>query len=215
MYPYQMQIADALFFLLHDEKDRPRVRARVLGLVLAAGLLGELAITRKIGLYQGGVYVSSRDEPQEVLSAGIFAEIRGQPGRDLLVWLTALAGISTARVTDRLVAASLLELPPLIRHRPFRTRRTPTHTIKNTKIAELSWLVPMNKLHRRSTLDSGDKFILGVAMAAGLDGFLLQGTPAATRTYADQMVRQLPDLLGSLVADVEATVGNDVLIYRN
>jgi hypothetical protein len=211
---YQFRLADVLFFLAHDERDRPRLRPRVQGVVLAAGLLGELVQLQKIGLHEGGVYIASRSEPDEALSAQIFTDIRSAPGLEPRVWLKALARVSTAGVTQRLAGAEVLKpLPPA--RRPTRWGRAgPAHRVTNAKAAELSWLVLMNKVHRRDELNSSEAYVVGVALATGLDTHLLEGASSASRAYAGRVADTVPGLLGHLVVQVEGVVGTDVLLYQ-
>ena len=211
---YTFRLADVLFLLAHDEQDLPRLRPAVQELVLAAGLLAELVLKEKVDLHEGGLYAISRDEPDEPLSARVYSQILDFTGGELTVWLRSLARTANSDVTDRLVRARVLESVPAPRRRRRWSRAGPTHAVRARHQAELSWLVLVNRLHRRDVLTTADAFVVGVSMAAGLDTYLFQGAPPAARGYAERVVAALPDALGQLVVQVDGLIGSDVLLYK-
>jgi Golgi phosphoprotein 3 (GPP34) len=211
---HEFRVADVLFLLAHDEDDRPRLRPRVLAFVLAAGLLGELALVARIGLHEGHVYVCDGDAPGDPLHAQMLRRIADFPGCEPVVWLKSHARWSTDGVIDRLVGAGVLTLSPPRRKGWLWGRGGPAYTVRNQRAAELASLLLMNKLHRRDPLSRMDAYVVGVALAAGLDVHLLEGAPPAAGAYASRVIGELPGLLGQLVAQVDGLIGSEVLLYH-
>jgi hypothetical protein len=214
----QMRLGDALYWLVHDDRGLPRLRPRIVGLALAAGLLGELAQLRKIDVWRGRVVISDRVPPAESVALAVYEEIlytgEAGGGYGLADWLVAFRETSGAAITARLCESHQLRAVPARRSWGWGQGRVPVYRATDARTAALPWALLSNRLFRRQPLSAGGAFLVGVVQATGLRDHLLEGAPPAARCHAQEAVAALPPVLGLLVAQTEACIGNDVLTYR-
>jgi hypothetical protein len=216
----QMRLGDALYWLVRDDRGLPRLRPRILGLTLAAGLLGELAQLKKIDVWHGRVVISDRVPPQESVTTAVYEEIlysgEASGGYGLVDWLVAFRDTSAMAVTARLRESKT----PQLTAAPSRWSwgwgqgRAPVYRASDARVAALPWALLSNRLFRQEALGISGAFLVGVVQAAGLHDLLLEGAPPAAHAHAREAVAALPPVLGLLVAQTEVCIGNDVMTYR-
>jgi DNA-binding ferritin-like protein len=97
-------LADDLFTVAHDDRTgRPRVGPRVLGLGLAAALLGELIFFQNLAVEDGAVYVISREPPRDSLAHATLTQLlTQQQHREVRTWLAFLAETAVDLVAERI-----------------------------------------------------------------------------------------------------------------
>jgi hypothetical protein len=224
-----VRVADQLYWLAHTDDQRFRLRPRVLGLVLAAGLLGELFIDDRIGLWTadllavvpdrepiGPPAANRRSDVQDAVqvAAYIYEQISQDPHQRLTTWIDALAMPATDLVVGRLQADGLLVSASGFRLARRAKKSGPACTAKGSNVATLPWALLSTRLSRGEWMSVADSFVVAVAMVAGLRGHLLAGTTTAAEGHAAVLAKGLPDELKQVVAEVEAAVAKEVLVQR-
>lgn len=203
-------VADDLFLMAHDDvTGRPFLQPRALGLCLAGGLLAELTLPGRLGLYQGLVVAGNVAPPADQLANDllglVFAEHELHP---LGEWLAFLARTAAADVAVRLVRAGYLQ-----RAWSRRPRRA-EHWVP---VDPDSAFAPLGRA--RPALDVGctsaySAVLAGLAVAAGLGSRLVPYGPPDARYHLRQTIARLPASLRELVAQTQAEVDKAVLTHR-
>jgi Golgi phosphoprotein 3 GPP34 len=224
-----VRVADQLYWLAHTDDQRSRLRPRVLGLMLAAGLLGELFIDERIGFWSADLLAvvpdrrpvdrpadNGRLDVQDAVqvAAYLYDQISQDPHQRLPTWIDALALRATELVVGRLQADGLLASASGFRLARRGKRSGPACTAKGANVATLPWALLSTRLSRGEWMSVADSFVVAVAMVTGLRGHLLAGTTAAAEAHAGVLAEGLPDELVQVVAEVEAAVAKEVLVQR-
>ncbi len=209
-----MLLADELFCIAHDDRTgRCRLHPRVLGLGLAAGLLGELVLFDRIDIRDGGVHVLRWDPPPDAVAHATLAMLLAQPQhRDVRTWLAFLAETSVESVAGRLVLAGLWRREE---HRRLgRTRFSHVPTDGNAVVWRAIRLARLLTTDQPMTVP--DVVLAGLVAVSGLaDAVLWQPESRdAGRERITAEVGRLDWPLYHLLAFTEAAVGDAVLAPR-
>jgi Golgi phosphoprotein 3 GPP34 len=224
-----VRVADQLYWLAHTDDQRGRLRPRVLGLVLATGLLGEMLIDDRVGLWNGDLLAvvadrepvghavqNGRTQVQDAaqVAAFIYEQVSQDPHQRLATWIDALALRAPELVVGRLQVDGLLVSASGFRLARRGKRFGPACTARGANVATLPWALLSTRLSRGEWMNVADSFVVAVAMVAGLRGHLLAGTTATAERHAGVLTEGLPADLRQVVAEVEAAVAKEVLVQR-
>ena len=221
--------ADQLYWLAHTDDQRPRLRPRVLGLVLAGGLLGELIMDQRIGFWTEDLlavypdrepdayHVSDgRHQQQDAaqVAAFIYEQVSQDPHQRLATWIDALGMRAVELVVGRLQADGLLVSTSGLKLARLGRKPALACTAKGANVARLPWALLSTRLSRREWMNTADSFVVAMAMISGLRGHLLEGASAPAEGHAGVLAKGLPAELMQLVAEMEAAVAKEVLVQR-
>lgn len=205
-------LADDFYLMSHDSvSGEPYLTGRVAGLGLAAALLGELALTRKIDLHGDAVVVVDRDPPADALTHRVQEYLLGEqhPMRDWLAFFGQTA------VDD--VAARLVHLGVLARERSRRPWREGRWVPISGNVAAMPAATLCTRLIRGEPLSEHATMLAGLAMATGLDHRVLwevrDAAPSALAEL-DAALASLDRPLRELIGHTEATVGSIIASHR-
>lgn len=209
----KMPVADSYYFVAHDYMaGRRRLDRRVLGIGLAAALLGELVVTGVVAVSGERLYVLHESPPDRLLY-DINVQLLGQPQhRDLPTWLAFLAVTAEAKVTERMQASRRLDEVEL--RRVIGKRRA----LMPADVNEAAWqaLRLERALTTAADMTHADLFLAGIVQATGLLPHVLWN-PDTSNIGNLVLSRVLPLIDPSLLAIVrqtEAAVGRSVLAPR-
>jgi hypothetical protein len=209
-----MLLADELFCVAHDDRTgRARLHPRVLGLGLAAGLLGELVLFERIDIRDGGLNVVRRDPPPGAAAHATLALLLAQPQhRDVRTWLAFLAETSVESVVGRLVLAGLWRREE--RRRLGRTRISFEPVDANAVVWRAIRLARV--LTSGQPMSVPDAVLAGLIAVTGLTEVVLWQPEVreAGRARIAAEVGGLPGSLYHLLAFIEAAIGDAVLTPR-
>lgn len=207
-----MLVADEFFLLAHhDQTGRPRLSAKVCGLALAAGLLGELTLYGKVEARSGQLYVINARPPDDALAHTTLDQIVKEPLRHpVSAWLAYLAQTARESVARRLTFAGIVRRD--VSRRVLRQQVNYVPADLNTAAAGWARLATGARRHERLAVP--DSFVFGLASISGIDGLITAGQTNNAREYARMAVGGLPPPLRELLAHTEVAVGEAVLNYR-
>jgi Golgi phosphoprotein 3 (GPP34) len=208
-------LADELFCVAHDDRTgRSRLHPRVLGLGLAAGLLGELVLFGRVDIADGGgIKVLDREPPADALAHSTLSMVMAQPQhRDVRTWLAFLAETSVESVAQRLVLAGLWQREERRRLGRARVSYLPTDTNavfwRSMRLGRL--------LSSVEEIGQPDAMLAGLVAVTGLVDAVLwpqeDREPGLSRITDE--VKRLSWPLYHLLAFTEAAVGDAVLAPR-
>lgn len=207
-----MLLGDEFWLVAHDENTgRPKLSARVLGLGLAAALLGELVYYRSITIQNGYIYAAGHAPPQDAVARTVLEQITGE-GHPYTIrtWLVFLSRHAEETVTHRMWRAGFL------RQQSSRRLLRQVTTYAPVDPGKAAW--PMARLsttlRRQSPMEHSDAFLAGVVLATGLDQVMLDGAGAGPHEYLAHVVAGLAAPLHQLVVHTQAAVGDAVLSQR-
>jgi hypothetical protein len=207
-------LADELFCIAHDDRTgRCRLHPRVLGIGLAAGLLGELVLFERVDVRDGGLSVVRRDPPPDAAAHATLALLLAQPQhRDVRTWLAFLAETSVETVAGRLVLAGLWRRQE--HRRLARTRISYLPTDANAVVWRAMRLARV--LTSGASVSVPDAVLAGLIAVTGLTEVVLWQPEVreAGRARIAAEVGGLPWPLYHLLAFTEAAVGDAVLTPR-
>ncbi|HET9143593.1 GPP34 family phosphoprotein [Actinophytocola sp.] len=208
--PTELLLADDLFLAAHDDvSGRPRLPGRAAGLGLAAALLGELIMFRKLSLQRGHVVVVDRGPVPDALAHLVFEEVRREPEPSpVWEWLRYLARDSYDRVAQRMMREGLLATGTrgLLRGGGYQPVDLNAAAWPLVRLAQ--------KLTRQESLVLPDTVLAGLVRATGLNRYLRAAALEDVQPYQQQQVAQLPTPLRILVAETESAIGEAVLRRR-
>jgi hypothetical protein len=206
--------ADDFFRLAHDDTTgRPRVNVHALGLGLAAGLLGELLYASRIGVHDGQVYVAHYAPPSDVVGHALLDQIAGEPHRHTIrTWLSFLAEEAFDQVAGRLLRAGHVRAETS----GFLWARTVTYVPADMKTAAWPTVRLAMALRRQAPMDEGDLFLAGLAVAAGLDEYLIRDADhqGDARRYLHRLLGTVWPPARELLSHTHAVVGNALVSHR-
>lgn len=210
----RMPVADSYYFIAHDHMDRRgRLDRRVLGIGLAAALLGELWWIGTIEVEGGNIHVIHRDPPADPLLHNVMAELLSQPQRrDLATWLSYLAITAEAEVGDRLKLNRRLK--EVERRRLIGSRKVLEPADRN----EAAWQgVRLERLLNTNTsVYQVDALLAGLVSVTGLMPHVLwdSETNHVGYGYLPTLIDSLHRSPAAIVKRAEAAVGRAVLAPR-
>lgn len=207
----ELLLADDFFFAAHDDvSGKIRLSERAIGLGLAAALLGELILFRKITLQGGEVTVVDRRQVHDALVTGLLEEIiREQETRPVRDWLRYFGRSAYELVGQRMVREGLVRVSE---NRRFR--RSPGYRPINLNLAAWPIVRVAQKLARQEPVTLPDIVLAGLISATGLDRYLRSEAISDVNEYKTHLVCGLPRPLRVLVAETEAAIGDAVLHHR-
>ena len=210
------RLADEFFLTAHDDASgKPRLAERLLGLGLAAALLGELAMDEWIELRSGAVSVVERLGPTcvpgEALAARAFEYLRAEE-HPVRTWLAFFARTAHDDVAGRLVDAGLVA-----HHAGRRPWHPGSWTPTSANAAALPAAQLVTRLIRGRPLGEQQTVLVGLLRATGLDQAVLRearhSAPGAVR-HLGEAVAALKPSLTELIAQAEAAVGAAIASHR-
>jgi Golgi phosphoprotein 3 (GPP34) len=204
-------LADQYFLIAHEDRTgRSRLHPRATGLGLAAALIGELVVHDRVRVFEGDLYVVSREPPGDALAHDVLDLLIAQPQhRELRVWLAFLAQDAEIKVGERLLRAGIVE--PVSR-RGLRRSQTHYKPMSSQQRNVAAWapvrLAEMLVHHR--VMNLSDRVLAALVVATGLTRHVLWDLAAHRQglAYLPVVVESLPDDLRQLVEHTEAMVGN-------
>ncbi|GAB2603672.1 hypothetical protein Aab01nite_47960 [Paractinoplanes abujensis] len=210
----QLPLADDLFLTAHDTvKGKCLLSPATLGLGMAAALIGELVLWRRLDVVDGKLQIID-DRPTGDPAANAVLDQLLREGHHRLVrdWISFLAtGVATDLVERRLARAALVQ----------RQEKRGLFGSKVSFVPSDSMIAgwPATRIRtfvgRGELLDIPDLVLTGLILATGLDQhvFLTLDTRDRTALF-DQLKRRLPAMLLELVGQAEAAVGDAVMARR-
>jgi hypothetical protein len=209
--PLGLLLADDFFFAAHDDiTGKSRLSERAGGLGLAAALLGELVLFRKIIILNGEAIVVDRRPLRDAVANIVLGELLREPAacavRD---WLRFLGRNACGLVAQRMERAGLVRIAET-----RRLRKSIAYPPIDMNTSAWPTVRLAQKLTRRESLSLPDTVLAGLMSATGLDGYLRSEADAEIHHYLEYLVAHLPPPLRALVAETEAAIGDAVLHHR-
>ncbi|XVV09347.1 GOLPH3/VPS74 family protein [Actinoplanes sp. CA-131856] len=210
----QLPLADDLFLTAHDSvKGKCLLSPATLGLGMAAALIGELVLWRRLDLVDGKIQIiDDRPTGDPAATAVLDQLLREGHHRAIRDWISFLAtGIAVDLVERRLSRAGLVQ----------RQEKRGLFGSKVSFVPSDSMIAgwPATRIRtfigRGEMLDVPDLVLAGLILATGLDQhvFVTLDTRGRTQLF-DQLKRRLPAMLHELVSQTEAAVGDAVMARR-
>jgi hypothetical protein len=210
----QLPLADDLYLAAHDStRGRCLLSPATLGLGLAAALLGELVLWRRIDVQDSRLAVIDERPTAEPATSAVLAQLlREHQHRQVREWISFLAtGVGVDLVVRRLARAGL------VRRQEKRGLRGTRISFLPTDSSTAGW--PGTRIRvaasRGELLDIPDLVLTGLVLATGLDQHVLVTLEIHEREHLfDQVRRRMPAMLQHLVGHAEAAVGDAVMARR-
>jgi hypothetical protein len=207
-----MHLADQFFLIAHEDRSgRPRLHPRATGLGLAAALIGELMLLRRVSVYEGELHVINRETPGDVLAHNVLdLLVAQQQHRDLHIWLAYLAQEAALKVGERLLRAGAVE--PVVRRKLMGSQQTHYMPMNADQRNAAVWtgVRLANLLVQNSGMDVTDRTLAGLVHATGLTRYVLWDfplhRPGVSNLYG--IVDSLPAELRELVEHTQVSVGS-------
>jgi hypothetical protein len=205
-------LADEFFLTAHDEDGKALLSERVLGVGLAAAVLGELVLPHRLTIQSGSLRVVDRRPLDEPLGAWVLAHLLRDAGRgSVRDWLSYLAKTAQDTVGRRLVHhghVRRLERQRLLRGRVVRYQPA------NINLA--TW--PRTRLYHdlagSGALPDHDLVLAGLILATGLDQHVGWNLDHNARQHLTYLTRHLSPALRELLTTADAAVAEAVLAGR-
>jgi predicted nucleic acid-binding protein len=212
--PPQLPLADDLFLAAHDTvKGKSLLSPATLGLGLAAALIGELMLWRRLDLKNGQLTIVDDRPTTDPATTAVLDQLLKEEGhRRVRDWIAFLStGVAGDLIARRLARAGLVQ-------------RQEKRGLMGTKVS----FVPVDTsaagwpgsrvrtvIGRGEVLDIPDLVLAGLMLATGLDQHVLVTLDSRERGHLfDQLRRRLPAMLQELVGHAEAAVGDAVMARR-
>ncbi|MEU4693681.1 GPP34 family phosphoprotein [Actinoplanes sp. NPDC023714] len=203
--PQQLPPADDFYLAAHDGiGGRTLIADRVLGVGLAAGLLGELMFWRRIQSVSETAFQVVDPQPTgDQAASAVLGRLAGTAGpHDLRQWIPHLAaGPATELIEHRLLAAGVLR-----RETKRRLLGTNTSLVFDDPRSTGQPAVRIRtRLSYNQPLDTVDLMLAGLFLATGLDEMVFDTlNPRDRARLSDQFRRNLPQPLHHLVGCARA-----------
>jgi hypothetical protein len=212
--PPQLPLGDDLFLTAHDTaKGKSLLSPATLGLGVAAALLAELMMWRRLDLVDGVLTVLDDRPPPDPAVAAVLEQLLREPQhRQVRDWIAFLAtGAAADLVARRLARAGLVHRQERRGLRGLRVFFVPADSMT------AGW--PGSRVRtaigRGELLGVPDLVLAGLIVATGLDQHVFVTLDARERgRLTDQLRRRLPAMLRELVGHAEAAVGDAVMARR-
>jgi hypothetical protein len=207
-------LANDFYLLAHDDTTgKPRLNSQALGLGLAAGLLGELLNAKRINVYGGNVLLTSHAWLADAVAQTVLTQIASQSSPlTVRTWLAYLAEQAPARVGWRLSTAGVVRVETSGVWRFKRIAYVPA----DLKTAAWPAVRLSLALRQREPLDEADVFLAGLAVATGLDEYLIRDAerPADVRDYLHRQLSTAWPPAHELLRHTHAVVANALVSHR-
>ncbi|MEO3925964.1 GPP34 family phosphoprotein [Micromonosporaceae bacterium B7E4] len=206
-------LADNFFRLAHHDVDgRPRLHARAVEIGLAAALVGELLSAQRVEIRDGVLVVVDQTPPDDAVSHTVLDTLVREAERHAVrTWLEYLSRDARSQVAGRLVRAGHLTG---VTSRRFLGPTITTYVPTDMNKAAWPWLSLSMRLRDGLPLDFERACLAGLALATGLDRWLLDGANPATFAYLRHVVSRLWPPMRQLLSHTEAAIGAAVLSHR-
>ncbi|GID31331.1 GOLPH3/VPS74 family protein [Paractinoplanes brasiliensis] len=210
----QLPLADDLFLTAHDTvKGKCLLSPATLGLGMAAALIGELVLWRRLDVVDGKLQIID-DRPTGDPAANAVLDQLLREGHHRLVrdWISFLAtGVATDLVERRLARAALVQRQEKRGLFGSKVSFVPTDSmIAGWPATRIRTFVGRGEL-----LDIPDLVLTGLILATGLDQHVFLTLDTRDReALFDQLKRRLPAMLLELIGQAEAAVGDAVMARR-
>jgi hypothetical protein len=207
----ELLLADDFFFAAHDDvSGRIRLTPRAAGFGLAAALLGELLLFRKITLQRDEVVVIDRRPVNDVLVNAVLDDVVREPQtRPVRDWLRYFGRNSYDWVAQRMMRQGLVRIAET-----KRFRRAGGYRPVDLNCAAWPIVRVAQKLARQEPIVLPDVVLAGLITATGLDRYLRTEAVTEINEYLEYLTGQLPRPLRVLIAETEAAIGDAVLHHR-
>ncbi|MBO3741630.1 GOLPH3/VPS74 family protein [Actinoplanes flavus] len=205
-------VADDLFRLAHRDHDgRPLLDEHVTGLGLAAALLAELVLAKRLALPGGQVMIVDTEPPIDALAHTVLDRLAAERAAlPVRTWLAYLARTAHQDVAERLSRAGHLRKTTERRLLGRRVRYVPT----DMNTAAWPWARLSGRLQKGQPLDGFDTLLGGLILATDLYRTVLLGHAADLETGLRAAVTTAPAPVRELLAHTEAAVGDAIITRR-
>ncbi|BEL04708.1 hypothetical protein Q0Z83_028990 [Actinoplanes sichuanensis] len=207
--PPKLAPADDFYLAAHDGiGGRALLPERVLGVGLAASLIGELMFWRRLLVDGDLLHVVDATPTTDPATAAVLQRMTGRGPYSIGQWIGYFATGAEEHVQRRLVVAEVL--------RPETKRRllgagTTTLVFTDPKSPGEPAGRIRTHLSYNEDLDTADLMLAGLILATGLDAFVLDTcNPRDRARLSDQFRRRMPPPLAQLVAHTRATAADAV-----
>ncbi|WP_433788437.1 GOLPH3/VPS74 family protein [Actinoplanes sp. CA-252034] len=209
--PPKLAPADDFYLAAHDGiGGRPLLPDRVLGVGLAAALLGELMFWRRLRPDGDLLHLIDATPTGDPATSAVLQRMAGSPGpHGLGQWITHLStGAAAELVERRLLAAGVLRQET---RRRLLGPGTTSLVLADPKSPGEPAARIRTHLSYNESLDIADLMLAGLILATGLDAFVLDTcNPRDRARLSDQFRRKLPAALSHLVAHARAATADPV-----
>lgn len=208
-------LADEVYLICHDDRSgRVRIAPGIAGLGVAAGLLGEVVLSRHLTVCRDGLYVVPAPlAPSDRLAREVLRVVGdSRQDRGAGVWLRFLARDAVRDVRARLVAAGVLSR---VARRGLWGRRWEYPPVSSNTAA---W--PGMRIARRlgmgEALTTSDTMLAAIAAATGMLGLIVRDEPNPARctVRAARASQNLPESLAALAAHAQTAIADGVLTLQ-
>jgi Golgi phosphoprotein 3 GPP34 len=211
MHGNHLLLADEFFLTAHDEHGAALLSPRVLGLGLAAAVLGELVFSRRVTIQNGLLRVLDARPLSEPLAASVLYQLLQESGHGRVRnWMSYLAKTAEETVGRRLVYHGHVRRLERQRLRGRVVRYPPVNPSPAT------W--PHTRLHHAvtgwATMADHDVVLAGLILATGLDQHVRGTLDPLDRQHLIYLAGRLCPALRELLASTDAAVGEAVLSGR-
>lgn len=207
-------LADEFFLSAHRDYDgRPRLSPSALNLGLAAALLAELAMHRRIRIHPQKLelFVVNPEPPPDATAHAVLDQLTSEPSvADLSTWLRFLGRSSHQRVAERLIRARMVR--EVVAGPPWR--RVSRYPPVDANDAMFPAVRLTARALGRQPFEAPDALLVGLAAATGLDRHLLPDVDGPGRQHLRAEVERLPPPLWCLLSETKTAVGAAVLGRR-
>ncbi|WP_026930348.1 GOLPH3/VPS74 family protein [Glycomyces tenuis] len=192
---------------------RPVTHQRVIGLGLAACVMGQLLAARQVHLVDRSIVMShSAQAPTMVMPLEVWEMVKAEhTAQQVKTWLLFLAeqGMGTGlfvRVTERMASRGLVAID----RRGRRGRRTAYFPADPSAAA---WpLVRIRQGIKRDALEGRDAFLAGLLARMGFEPLLTDS--GADRTRLDRAIRAMEMPMQQLLTHLDVLVGQAAMTRR-
>ncbi|MEU4155337.1 GPP34 family phosphoprotein [Actinoplanes sp. NPDC026670] len=207
--PPKLAPADDFYLAAHDGiGGRALLPERVLGVGLAASLIGELMFWRRLLVDGDLLHVVDATPTGDPATAAILQRMTGGGPYSIGQWIGYFSTGAEEHVQRRLVAAGVLRVET---RRRLLGAGTTTLVFADPKSPGEPAGRIRTHLSYNEDLDTADLMLAGLILATGLDAFVLDTcNPRDRARLSDQFRRRMPPPLAQLVAHTRATAADAV-----
>jgi hypothetical protein len=204
-------VADDMFRLAHRDHDGALLlHADAVGLGLAAALLAELLIARRVTIRNGLVVVIDTAPPIDALAHTVLDHLTGEAAaHPVRTWLTFLARTAHEDVALRLLRAGHVREEASRRLLSRSVRYVPT----DINTAAWPWARLSQLLRAGRQLDDVDTILGGLVLATDLYRKVLLGSTADLSAGLRAVVAHSPVAAQELLSHTEAAVGDAIITH--